>query len=323
MELLVNDLSLEGQFNNIASFKDAIRRVMTIRKIAQQNGRELHCHRCIAQAHVTSTMIMPEAVNKLAVDERRALLQWLTKQGPFWEDARNHSPDEWLEWNDSIVTDTAVGEAAWCCLNGIDRKLVSFTPSSWEFTPVFVCWVTDTESREKVGVVNFWDSTTIEAALKNAPAPIISWEQLETLSSTRCPQLDFANDAFEPLRGYPFVSGAAQRILFVIETLNHFKSCFDAGGQRTAEGHEIYRKFFTGKKGNGSRGPIFSDSSNREKRDFKDNLTFKHPNDATKNLFCTWHGKVQTPQLRVHFSWPIRKDEPLYIVYIGPKITKK
>ena len=51
-------------------------------------------------------------------------------------------------------------------------------------------------------------------------------------------------------------------------------------------------------------------------------MTFKHPTDASKTLFCPWHGKVQTPQLRVHFSWPVRADEPLYIVYVGPKITK-
>lgn len=296
---------------------------MIIRKIAQQYGRELYCHKGISQAKVTSSMILPKAVNKLAVDERRAFLQWLTKQGPFWEDVRYHNPDEWLECNKHIVTDTAMGEAAWCCLNGIERCLVSFIPSNWEYSPILVYWVNDFGYKKKVGVVNYWDPITIEAALNSSPLPLTSWKQIEILSLAQCPQLIFTDDAFDPLCGYPFVSGAAQRLIFILKTLNHFKSCFDIKGRRTAEGHEIYRNFFTGIKGGGGRGSIFSDSSDGEKHEFKEKMTFKHPNDDTKTLFCSWHGKVQTPQLRVHFSWPVRRDEPLYIVYIGPKITKK
>ena len=51
--------------------------------------------------------------------------------------------------------------------------------------------------------------------------------------------------------------------------------------------------------------------------------TWLRGDDPTKTLFCPWHGKVQTPQLRVHFSYPIRANEPLYIVYVGPKLTKR
>ena len=35
------------------------------------------------------------------------------------------------------------------------------------------------------------------------------------------------------------------------------------------------------------------------------------------------HGKVKTPQIRIHFSWPITASTPLYVVYVGYKITKK
>ncbi len=30
----------------------------------------------------------------------------------------------------------------------------------------------------------------------------------------------------------------------------------------------------------------------------------------------------EKPRLRVPFSWPVRADELLYVVYVGPKITK-
>ena len=32
---------------------------------------------------------------------------------------------------------------------------------------------------------------------------------------------------------------------------------------------------------------------------------------------------VRRMTLRLHFSWPIRADEPVYVVYVGPKLTKR
>jgi hypothetical protein len=322
MEFLVNDLSFHGQFVSLSSFRGAIERVMAIRQVARRFGTALYCHRGIAQAQVTPTLSMPQAVQALMPNERRALMQWLTQHGPFWEDARNHGPDDWLEWNGNVVTETAVGEAAWCCLNGIERGLVSLVPSNWQFSPVPVDWVTDTDCRNNVDVANHWDSVTVEAFLQTVSPPLASWDQLKMLATARCTQLTFAVGAFDPLNGHPFVSSPAQRILFILDTLNRFRSSFDTDGRRTPEGHEIYRNFFTGKKGGGGRGALFSDSSDEEKREFEAEMTFMHPADAAGTLFCSWHGKVQTPQLRVHFSWPIRADEPLYVVYVGPKLTK-
>jgi len=84
VELLVNDLSLHGQFQNLASFRDAIARVMAIRQIARRFGRSCICHRSVSQAQVTPTGNDAQAVQALTPSERRALLQWLTQHGPFW-----------------------------------------------------------------------------------------------------------------------------------------------------------------------------------------------------------------------------------------------
>ncbi len=323
MDFLLNDLSWHGQFLDLAAFRGAIERLMAIRQIVRRFGRALHCHRNIVQAPVTPTMRMPQMVQMLKPDERRALLQWLTQQGPFWEDARNHDPGDWFEWNGHLVTDTAVGEAAWCCLHGIERALVSLMPSNWQFSPVSVDWVWDVDNRKVVDVINHWNPAVIESVLHAAPVSVASWEQLQALASARCTHLTFAVDAFVPLNGHPFVPGAAQRLLFIFDTLHRFRACFDADGQRTPEGHAMYRDYFTGQKGGGGRGSLFTDSSDDEKRTFETEMTFKHPEDASKTLFCPWHGKVQTPQLRVHFSWPVRANTPLYVVYVGPKITKR
>ena len=50
-------------------------------------------------------------------------------------------------------------------------------------------------------------------------------------------------------------------------------------------------------------------------------MTFKDPEG--RELICFWHGKIKTPQYRIHFSYPIEKGAPLYIAYIGEKLTKK
>lgn len=322
MTLLVNDLSFHGQFVDIPSFRNAIEQLMKIREITLRYRRNLFCHRGIAYAQVTPTSTMQEAVKTLNRNERHVLTRWFNQQGPFWDEVRNHQPDDYLECKGEVVTDTAVGEAGWCCLNGIERGLVSIDPSDWLFSPVPVDLVSN-HSRKNVDVVNHWIPAEIEAVLQAAPAPIDSWEQLADLATARFTELTFAANTFEPLNGYPLSSSAAKRILFLLEKLNRFKSCFDADGKRTHEGQEIYQNFFTGKKGDGGRGALFSDSSESEKIKFKNELTFKHPADNSKTLFCSWHGKVQTPQLRIHFSWPVQADTPLFIVYVGPKITKQ
>ncbi len=317
MELLVNDLSLHGQFPDVPAFRDAIGRVMAMREIARQFGRQLHCHRNMAYAHVTRDVSVHQAVQNFNRNEQRSFMQWLTRNGPFWEETRTHSSDDYMECNGAIVTDTAVGEAAYCCFHRTRHDLVSLTPSSWAFSPVSVTWILDGGDNRSLEVINHWNEEELETALRVAPAPIVSWAHLASVSIARCPHLTFSEGCFVPLRGHPFVHGAARRALALLYTLDRFKQCFNEHGQRTPEGQRIYQNHFTGEKAS------FSDASDAEKRDFCRELTFRHPDEDGESLFCTWHGKVKSPQLRIHFSWPVRAEEPLYVVYVGPKITKR
>lgn len=236
MELLVNDLSLNGQFLNLGSFRNAIQRVIAMRQVALRFGRALYCHRNMAHAKVTPTLSMPQAIQRFTLEERRVLIPWLHKHGPFWEEARVHGPDDYLECNGHVVTDTAVGEAAFCCIHGIDRRLVSLIPSSWEFSPVRVSWMPETDEIRTAEVINHWNVEELEAALRSAPSPLSSWREVEQVSLIRYPLLTFSENAFEPLLGYPFVNGAAHRILILLDTLNQFKACFDDNGERTPRG---------------------------------------------------------------------------------------
>lgn len=317
MELLINDLSISGQFPDISSFRDAIDRVMNMRSLARQFGRELYCHRNLCHAQVTNNLGMPQAIQLLGQDKKSALMQWLTRNGPYWEDDRVHGPDDFFECNDHIVTDTAIGEAAFRCFNGGDHRLVSLTPSSWEFSPLSVWWRLDGGVDRAAEITNYITTAALETDLRSGPPIIETWEQLALISRDRFPHLTFALDAFGPFRGHPFVPGAARRIIERLDVLERLKCCFDASGIRTTEGHRLYQDYFTGDKA------WFSDSSDCEKNNFQAELTFKHPEREGETLFCTWHGKVKTPQLRIHFSWPIRPEVPLYVVYVGHKITKR
>ena len=303
----------------MSTFKAAVERVMGIRTLMRRFGRELYCHRNLVNSQVTRDTTMPRAIGAFDQNSRRALMGWLTRHGPFWEDAREHGGDDYLDcfkYEGRIVTDTAVGEAAYCRFHGLDWGLVSMIPSSWQFSPVTVDWY-ENESTRSVDVLNYWDVDELRATLADIPAPLGSWKDLETAARTRCRGLTFSPDSFEPLSGTPFHQGAALRVLARLIVLHEIRRCFDERGERTPEGHRLYRKHFTGDKA------WFSDSSDKEKNHFRTEMTFRRPLVRGESLFCPWHGKVKSPQLRIHFSWPMRAVEPLYLVYVGPKITKR
>lgn len=319
VELLFNELSFHGQFEDASSFAAAVAGLMTLRQVAKRFGREIRCCRELAQAQVTQSLKMPQLVNSLRAQERTAFLQWLTRHGPFWEDSRDHSSDEYLDLDGTIVTDTAVGEAAFGILIGRDLRLVSLTPSKFNFSPLIVSWKpSDDEAQAKaVQVPNHWIAEKLESALQSTSPAVESWAQLEAVCRERFDRLTMSHDCFVPLRGSPFVEGASNQLLALLAVLNKFCGCFDDTGQRSAEGHRIYQDHFTGPKA------WFSDSSDSEKIDFKHELTFCHPNQPDGELFCTWHGKVKWPQIRAHFSWPVQFNKPVYLVYVGPKRTKR
>jgi hypothetical protein len=316
MEVLLNELSLHGQFASVQAFQSAIDTVMLARSKMRQFGGELRCHRNLTQAQVTHEISLQQAVSQLDRNKRGALMSWITKEGPFWEDSRQHDADDWLESQTQIVTDTGLAEAAYRYFNGSDYQTFSFEPSNWQINPIIVDWHRD-NNVIAINVTNHWNIHSLETVLQKTALPITSWQQLAKGMPIHCPNLTFSENSFEPLYSHPFVDGAAKRIVELLKVLDKFKTCFDEQGQRTAEGHRLYQEHFTGDRA------WFSDSSDSEKNDFKNQLTFNHPNNKSEKLFCPWHGKVKTPQIRIHFFWPICANEPLYVPYIGLKITKR
>lgn len=291
-----------------------------MRNVARLFGCDVHCHRALLTNKPIRNLTMQQALGRLAVSERRAAMVWFTRGGPFWDDLRKHARDDYLECGDKIVTDSAVGEAAYRVLHDVECGLVSVTPSHWDFSPVEVTWRREAEELDDqiASIENWRDAAGLENTLQDRPPPLLSWVELGNVSKSRFTSLTFADDCFEHLLGNPFSTNSAARILFLLGILNQLAGAFDANGVRTSEGHRIYQNYFTGGKN-----ALFSDSSESEKNDFRGKLTFPNPDDRQRRILCAWHGKERHLNLRLHFSWPIRFGKPVYIVYAGPKLTKR
>lgn len=320
MYILANELSIHEQFNGISSFHEALERLILIRNTVGKFDHYVYFNSAFVQKSPLVGMKMQRAIGKIPIKEKRnSIMNWLTSFGPFWDDQQNHHPDDWLECRGEIVTDTAVGEAAFQKMDGVECGLVSMTPSDWNDPSLDVIWIQEDAGlgNKKVAVENWWDASTLEKRLQETAPPIKSWNNLRNRATKQFTRLTFTDDCFAPLDGHSFKKCEVDRFIKLFSILDQFAQSFDENGERTPKGQEIYQQHFTGENA------LFSDSSETEKKKFRKDLTFPHPNKPGKSLSCTWHGKVRHGNLRLHFSWPIQAGKPVYIVYAGPKITKK
>lgn len=318
MDLLANELSVERQFRERALFHSALSRLLSLRKVAQDFDREVRCHRLFAQIEPIPGIPFRQAVQGMNRDRVRTVLQWVDRSGPFWDDEWRQGGGDRVKYGGASVTDTAVGEAAYRAWEGEECGLVSARPGEWDFSPVPVMFEPrGTSDEQHLEIENWREPETLRTRLESMEPPPGSWASVEGVARRRYSGLRFAVECFIPLRGVPFNRSAAERVLHLLRMLDRLARAFDEDGRRTAGGHRIYSQHFTG-----ATAP-FSDSSDSEKREFARQLTFPHPDEPGSFLFCPWHGKAHRLLLRLHFSWPIRAGEPVYVVYVGRKLTTR
>ncbi len=321
MELLVNELSVHEQFHDSAAFQKAFSRVMKMRELVRHFGRDLHCNREFVNRNPVKDKPMQIMIGQFAQrDQRRAAMLWSTKAGPFWDENREHTGDDWFEYKGDIVTGSAVAEAAFKAFQSKECGLVSFSPSDWEETPLRVVWQQDEGGQATIthwDLENFWACETLQDALTEKETPIQNWSGLEKHCRSRFKFLTFTNDCFEKLKDCPFSESSSKQLEALLEQLDLWTRNRDDRGKSNEAGRRIYQQYFVGDRA------AFSDSSATEKQKFRKEMTFKNPDDTQKYLFCPWHGKISHQTLRLHFHWPVRAREKMYIVYTGPKITKQ
>ncbi len=313
MELFVNELSLHGQFHSADSFLSSLKDLMQCRTVTNRYQYPLYCSRSIIHRPVSGDIPFNQAVANRG-DITRNVKIWLDKHGPFWDEPPDHDPGEWYEWQGQIVTETSLGEASFKLSRNKYTVIISFSPSDFLFNPLKVIWRQTDTVQDALEVSNFWCSQELDLFLKQYRPLPASWTALVEQAKVDFPHLTFLDSVPDALKGHPFNITIARHVLHVLSILNTLKDSFDSEGAFTAEGHELLQKFFHGDRA------TFSAESDSNKQQFKKELTFEKP-DGEK-IFCHYHGKIRHLFFRVHHSWPIRHDEPLYIAYIGPKITR-
>ena len=315
MHLLFNDLSINRQFDDPSDLLAAFRRVKSLRDVARSFGRDLYFHREVSNRMVNNNYSVFHYLRNtvLSKDETRYLMRWFEKTGPYWEDVREHSPDDMFVCNGELVTDEALAEAAHCIRMGIDSGVVSIIPSDWGYSPLSVI---DDDARE-VDIANFLEPLALDIALKAAEPEVRSWRELEERCRRRFCRITFLEDCFNDLVGRPFNSAGAKMVMCRLEVLDQLMGSRDNDGRMAEAGRRLLADQFVG-----ARAP-FSDSSDKEKNEFRKEMTFRHPSSAGEGLFCPWHGKVSSSLIRIHFSWPLPANGPLYVAYIGRKITTR
>lgn len=315
MDLFLNELSLEGQFPSPADFRPALDTMMRMRELARRHGRAIRVPTALSGRAITGQLCLRDyAMRHADINVRRALLAWVDKDGPFIETDQLSQPGDDAVCLGRAVTGSSIVEAACRATLDTEVALAGFTPSAFDVHPLPVELAEAGQAR-RVEVENYWQQDRLhERLLVLAPA-VGSWRDFDEAIRRDIPEIVFAPDAVR-LSGYGFNPGVAERLRRLLVMLATMKRSILPDGTYGQEWHERWEQWFRG-------GELFSDSSDGEKVDYDTELTFKHPEQPGTKLKCTWHGKVNTPKLRIHFSWPITRDSPLYVVYIGPKITRK
>ena len=319
MNLYLNDLSLTGQFVDARSFREALEPLLRLRHRDSVLKDSLYCSRTLCTRQVTKIHNLQQAVMKtpdrLFISQ---VLGWFAKSGPFWENKRQPNEDDYFEYENCDVTDQGLGEAARDIIAEIAASAFSFRGSliECEKTPLLVRQGLVEDPISTIKIDNHWRIEQLLEALQAAKT-YKSWQDVFCEINLRFDGLVFPNNVIEPLLSMPFSKQVTKRIFELLHVLNELVSENNSTAERSDSGKELWNNHFVGKKA------WFTDESSTNKSKFKQEMTFRDPEDSGKKIFCPWHGKIKTPQIRIHFQWPPPKGQNrIKVVYIGPKITK-
>ena len=264
--------------------------------------------------------MVEQAVQKFGRDTRLRFFEWVAKHGPFLEDVRISEKDDCFYFDNLDVTDYGLGEAARRVVHKEETSVYSFADGSdynFRKTPLTITHGLPEEPLALVPVGNYWSVDALISVADAAVSAPVTWEELMHKCKVRFPSLIIGAHCLEVLTCYPFLPSVARRIFELLGVLQSLMDCLDHQGNLSPEGEQLRQKHFVGEKA------WFTDESASNKREFASEMTFPDPVDGEKKITCYWHGKIKTPQYRVHFEWPVKKGQTLLkIAYIGPKISK-
>jgi len=312
---LFNDASLHGQFAAPAQFFGALGVIFRMRNAMQRAGFQLEVNRHLAERCPIGALTFREVINRITNPQnKRQVLTWLDRDGPFWDEPPIHSGNEYFECKGELVTNTALAEACNLITLLADTSVVSLNPSNFSINPIEVYWRARAEGDLSRKIQNFFSEPPLAKHLAQIEKPPASWLQVMDWVKANCSSLLLSPEILSqvPPTFYP---NAAQRAQELFKSLNDINLALQTGN--AARFQELRRLWMEGEKA------VITDSSDGEKAEFAAELNFRHPLNG-RIIACTWHAKIKIHQIRIHFEWPKQNvQDALFIGYFGPKLTKR
>lgn len=348
MNWFVNELSLNGQYGSPAEFLQELEVLLKLRRQYKAFRDNFYCSRRISLMPITGDLNFHQAVLLQAEKIVKALiLEWINKTGPYLEDHRMLIEDDYFECQSCDVTDLGLGEASRRLILNVHSEAVSFSNGGFEFSPIEVQHGLSESPISVQRIINHWTHISLLRSIQSCGSGPANWAQLLNILSEKFLFLDFIPNCINSLEFEPFNPYAAQRFIELSSVLNEIVGClfmsdalekndrnalevffgpdFDQDNQqdeRKAKDAIIMARYFElwGMHFGGNKA-WFSDESDTNKNEFRRDLSFLVEGFSDK-IFCPWHGKIKTPQYRMHYEWPPRTGNKLIVCYLGPKITK-
>lgn len=317
--LIINDLSLKRNVQNASILNqqliDAVKLVTSVRV-----AREIiKCSRNLINSIVYNDVsLLKHLVRDFDRDSRFQIMSWLSNHGPFWDDSRTVVDLDSFNLEDVNVTEQGLGEVGRLLSVGINACSYSFDGGELGFsrTPISISHNLEELLVGSYSVENIWNVAGIAEKLKATAPPHSSWESLLLEAVENFKFLSFVEQPHLQLVSTPFSAGASNRIQLLLGVLNQIAENTNDDGSLNEKAKLFHETYFVGEK------PYFTDESDANKVDFKKDLTFK--DSGGDDIFAPWHGKINTPKIRIHYEWPRpAKQKNIKILFIGPKVTKK
>jgi hypothetical protein len=307
-----------GSVSDCIDFVESLSSLLKLRQLEFIRTR-LFCSRAFGERQATPQRTCRESIAiHPSPDVRRLILGWVTAYGPFIEDDRYVEADDYFEFEGHDVTDQGLGEASRRVGNGEAAGTYSFTGSNLNFErdPLAVQHGLKEAPIKVVDVGNTWEVEALRVSALEAIGLPSTWQQMVELCRAKYDRLVLPDDILTILNMSPFHPNVSQRVVELLRVLQEYMEHRLSNGAAGPRALEIYQQYFTGERAR------FSDESESNKISFESEMTFIDPDG--KRIFCPWHGKIQTPQFRIHFEWPVpAQQHRLKVLYIGPKITKR
>ncbi|MBI1274459.1 hypothetical protein GC177_00615 [bacterium] len=311
----MNDLSLNGQFPTLQAVRSCLEPMLEIRHKRNEFRERFFISRTLANQQATADDCLYEAIQKLSdKDFKTIAAKWLSN-GPFWNDNRCSHQDDYFEFLSSDVTEQGLGEAARRKIIGTDVSAFSLMGSgkNCEETPLKIQHGLTGSVYGQYDIHNIWDIPALESSVRGSSPIPQNWNELffhirERFEDDVC----FSDDAINDLLSRPFQVATMNRIIELLSFLTMIVKERDQNGAWTHRGQQLYKTYFVGSN------PQFVNEA-----DPYGNLWFDDPEDASRRIHCTWHGRMSSMLGRVHFEWPLpAHQKKVKVVYIGEKVNK-